>query len=58
MLLWLILCAAVGFLLLISGALTDLRDLWSHPEHRFDEDETLAEKRRHKSSHAQSSGRR
>jgi len=37
MLTWLMLCAAVGILLVILGAFTELSEIWSHPEHRFNE---------------------
>lgn len=37
MLTWLMLCAAVGILLVLLGAFTELSEIWSHPDHRFSE---------------------
>ena len=40
MLLWLMIAFAVGAVLLFSmGALDDLHDLWTHPDHRPAEDD-------------------
>jgi len=39
MLLWLMIVCAVGAVLLFAmGALSDLADVWKHPEHRVDEE--------------------
>jgi len=46
MLFWLMLCAAVGVLLFVLGAFTELSDVWSHPDHRLSEEDAFEEKHR------------
>lgn len=46
MLFWIMLCAAVGVVLFVSGAFTELSEIWSHPEHRFGENESHEDRSR------------